>query len=173
MTDKTINEGGSVTEANRIKLDIPNPVTDQTENDKTTEAIDFNDQESKKRKTVETHIGAVIIPPAWFIPAIAKALAPLQVGQARAWNASAQLPMHVLEPVPNAAGEAPRLALFPENVIALADLTEEQLNELLVFYGYGDNGGGGSLEGKRNRLARHIGVRFSFRDPTAIESDTE
>lgn len=172
MTDNTINEGDEVTEVDTC-LFIPNsiiaqhPIVEQT-------AVDFNDdQEVNKRRKLEDHIGAVLIPPAWFIPAMAKALAPLQVGQARAWNASAQLPMHVLEPVPNAAGEAPRLASFPENVIALADLTEEQLNELLVFYGYGDNGGGGSLEGKRNRLARHIGVRFSFRDPTAIESDTE
>ena len=181
MTDNTINEGGSVTEVNCTKLDMPNPVIDQAEIAETTKAIDFNDQEVKKRRKVETHVNADLTPPAWFGPAVTKALAqalvkaliPLRIDCSLAYNASAQLPLHVLKPVLNDAGEAPRSDLFPENVIALVDLTEEQLNELLLFYGYGDNGGGGSLEGKRNRLARHIGVRFSFRDPTAIESDTE
>jgi len=88
------------------------------------------------------------------------------ISSARANNASALVGQHLLEPLPNNAGQFPATVVpvvwFPNNRNNLmrggaANLTTARANALLVFYGLPV---AGTLEGKRNVIGGHIGVRL-------------
>jgi hypothetical protein len=89
--------------------------------------------------------------PAWFLPAMSDALAPIR-------NSSATSMEHTITPLRNAAREnVPNY--FPNTVLDLANLTQHDLVRLLDYYGL--NNGGTNPE-RRTRLGHHLGMRLNF-----------
>jgi len=86
-------------------------------------------------------------------------LAPLRVDIMKSMNRSVTHPQDVIEPVINAAGIAPPVANFPDNLAELLNLSQASSNALLLHYGLL---GGGNIQAKRRRLAAHLGVRRQY-----------
>lgn len=75
-------------------------------------------------------------------------------------DSSATLGGHSVQMVSSDAGQNP--VWFSPAMLALDNITNQQANHLLVFYGLpaiGGNGGAVKIA-RRNAIARHIGVRL-------------